>query len=313
MKKYFISSDIHSFYDEWMKALKDNGFDLDNPEHILIVCGDIFDRGTKPLEVYEFLKNLPKERRILIRGNHELLLRDLVIRGYAEQHDKTNGTVDTVFRFLGKGLSERELIKEHYKNNLKILNKYDKDMSILDIYATKEWEDEQDRYGKILFNVYKHNDKVKEVLNWIFSDEWVYYYETKNHVFVHSFIPIDYSKSTFDMYYNPIKTVENFREDWRNATDTEWEDAAWGCPYGRYLSLLYKHYDRLDNKTLVCGHWHTSDFYNNLDFKDDKKHHLTIDTNPIYQSTKYKHLIGLDACTAISGTVNVLVLSEEEI
>ncbi len=29
--KYFVSSDIHGFYDEWMKTLKDKGFDINNP------------------------------------------------------------------------------------------------------------------------------------------------------------------------------------------------------------------------------------------------------------------------------------------
>lgn len=31
--KYFVSSDIHGYYDEWMKALGENGFDEKNPEH----------------------------------------------------------------------------------------------------------------------------------------------------------------------------------------------------------------------------------------------------------------------------------------
>ena len=41
--KYFVSSDIHGFYDEWQKSLKDNGFDINNPCHKIIVCGDLFD------------------------------------------------------------------------------------------------------------------------------------------------------------------------------------------------------------------------------------------------------------------------------
>ena len=43
--KYFVSSDIHGFYDEWMKALKDAGFDIANDNHKIIVCDDLFDRG----------------------------------------------------------------------------------------------------------------------------------------------------------------------------------------------------------------------------------------------------------------------------
>ena len=78
MKRYFIASDIHSFFSLYKEALEKNGFDINNPEDIIIICGDIFDRGDDTLYVYNFLRNLPKERRILIRGNHEYLLRDLV-------------------------------------------------------------------------------------------------------------------------------------------------------------------------------------------------------------------------------------------
>jgi len=67
MKKYFVASDIHSFT-PCIKELNKTGFDLNNEEHILIICGDLFDRGSESLKLYEFIKSLPKERRILIRG-----------------------------------------------------------------------------------------------------------------------------------------------------------------------------------------------------------------------------------------------------
>ena len=38
MKKYYVASDIHGFFSEWMMALKDNGFDENNQEHIIILC-----------------------------------------------------------------------------------------------------------------------------------------------------------------------------------------------------------------------------------------------------------------------------------
>ena len=57
MKKYFCVSDIHGFFFELKRALHEAGFNKKNPEHILIVCGDIADRGPNPKEVYEFLKS----------------------------------------------------------------------------------------------------------------------------------------------------------------------------------------------------------------------------------------------------------------
>lgn len=71
--KYFCVSDIHSFYTPLKKALKQAGFRKSNKDHCLVVCGDIFDRGEETVQVYEFLKSLPKNRCILIKGNHESL------------------------------------------------------------------------------------------------------------------------------------------------------------------------------------------------------------------------------------------------
>ena len=96
MARYFITSDIHGFYDEFMEALRRAKFDINDRVHVLVVCGDIFDRGEKPLEIYDFLRSLPKERRILIRGNHEILLRDLAARGYPKDYDIHNKTYDTL-------------------------------------------------------------------------------------------------------------------------------------------------------------------------------------------------------------------------
>ena len=58
MIKYFCSSDIHSFYTEWMLALKSKGFDANNPDHKIIVCGDLLDRGHESIECINFMKNM---------------------------------------------------------------------------------------------------------------------------------------------------------------------------------------------------------------------------------------------------------------
>jgi len=46
--KYFVSSDIHGHFDEWMNSLAAKGFDINNPQHKIVLCGDIFDRGHQP-------------------------------------------------------------------------------------------------------------------------------------------------------------------------------------------------------------------------------------------------------------------------
>ena len=92
--KYFVISDIHSFFDEMIKALDDAGFDKNNVEHTLISCGDLLDRGDKSTETLQYINSLP--RKILIRGNHEDLLEDCIARREFWSHDLHNGTAKTI-------------------------------------------------------------------------------------------------------------------------------------------------------------------------------------------------------------------------
>ena len=299
-KTYFVSSDIHGYFDEWMNALSEAGFDKENPNHILIVLGDIFDRGRQPLEIYKFLRNLPKEKRILVRGNHEQLLKELANRGFAESHDYHNGTVDTIFQLNGYH-SEKDFDHCYFKElTEKGLN-----------YGTNEYQNFKTKWRNKRKNLMT-NKIIQEILDWIESDEWCNYYETGRYIFVHSYIPlkqyIDLEKSYEFGYFVKYKE-DDFREDWRNATKEEWDDAKWGCPWQYEKRGLNK-----TGKTIVCGHWHTSDFFNNLLYKNDKSKHLDVRvSNPIFKSDKYPGLIGLDACTAATLKVNVLVLREEEL
>lgn len=120
MKTYFCSSDIHSFYTEWMIALKTAGFDITNCEHIIIVCGDLFDRGSESLECYNFVKQLAEESRLIyIRGNHEDLLFDCVDaikkHKYIGSHHQSNGTVSTVAQMMH--CSPYDVLCHVYSNN----------------------------------------------------------------------------------------------------------------------------------------------------------------------------------------------------
>lgn len=77
--KYFCVSDIHSHYDELIKALKEAKFDEKNENHLLIVLGDLFDRGNQTVEVLEFLYDLyEKNKALFIMGNHDVFLLDFL-------------------------------------------------------------------------------------------------------------------------------------------------------------------------------------------------------------------------------------------
>ena len=121
MPKFFVTSDIHSFMEPLKKALNEKGFDPTNKDHWLVVCGDCFDRGDDSELVLNYLMSL--ERKILIRGNHDLLLRDLCERGFPYRYDFHNGTTTTVYD-LGDAKSGNNFEKccEVTRNKLKKYN-----------------------------------------------------------------------------------------------------------------------------------------------------------------------------------------------
>ena len=124
----FAVSDVHGFYNEMIEALDKAGFDRNNPNHLLVSCGDNFDRGPDAVKVYEYLNNM--ENCVLVRGNHELLMRDCLMRGSSNLHDITNGTTDTIVQFgdkFFKGDPERYFSKA-CEAVLPIFNKFDSKM-----------------------------------------------------------------------------------------------------------------------------------------------------------------------------------------
>ena len=98
---YFFISDVHSFYTEMITALKKAKFDKGNPEHCLVVLGDVFDRGNETKQVYDFLTSLNQDRLILVRGNHEQLYLELLKKRLPDNYDYSNGTVKTFCHVAG--------------------------------------------------------------------------------------------------------------------------------------------------------------------------------------------------------------------
>jgi serine/threonine protein phosphatase 1 len=128
-------------------------------------------------------------------------------------------------------------------------------------------------------------------------DKAVNYFETKNHIFVHSWIPM-VNKDGLPAYYTKNRVFE-FNPDWRNASQKEWDEATWGNPFKMAEQGL------LPDKTIVFGHWHCSTGWakaeNRSEFGDDAKF------DPYYGDG----FIGIDACTAHSGKCNVIVIEDD--
>lgn len=99
-KRIFAVSDIHGHYTLLKEALDRAGFDDTNEEHLLVGCGDYFDRGPENLQVLRYLERI--RHKVLIRGNHEDLLLKLLQTGKLQPHHYINGSLQTIEQFFGK-------------------------------------------------------------------------------------------------------------------------------------------------------------------------------------------------------------------
>ena len=96
--KIFAVSDLHSFFNETQEALNKAGFNPEDKDHLLVVCGDAFDRGPDSVKMLEWLLSL--ERMVYVKGNHDIMMQDMLRRGYSLWHDKHNGTEKTYLQLL---------------------------------------------------------------------------------------------------------------------------------------------------------------------------------------------------------------------
>lgn len=105
LKKYFVISDIHGYYDEMITSLNKSGYDSNNSRHHLIVIGDLFDRGTQSKEVLEYLYQLSiSKKATIILGNHDNFLIELLEGNYLRAifNIRYNGTGKTITSLIGK-------------------------------------------------------------------------------------------------------------------------------------------------------------------------------------------------------------------
>ena len=122
-------------------------------------------------------------------------------------------------------------------------------------------------------------------------------FETKQYVFVHGWIPC-YQSPTED----PAENGDlHCRPDWREASAQEWKKARW---FNGMECACVSRYG-IPDKTIVCGHWHTSYGHAVLDGVGSEFEEGAVFT-PFYA----QGIIALDACTAYSGFVNCIVLED---
>lgn len=258
--KFFVFSDVHGFYNELIEELKKNGFDVNNPEHKLISCGDNFDRGPQNVEMLDFLKEMvEKDKIILVRGNHEDLLIDCLLRGEYYSHDIHNGTYDTIIQ-LGRKIYKSDILPPFSL----VCEKVIKETKIIDFIVKNS----------------------------------VDYFETSNYIFTHGYLPTE----------NDL-----LKKNWRDASRKEWKDARWL----NGMDEVVKKNNGVSDKTVVVGHFHCS--YGNV----RQKYGWDIDSRTAYfkefyetdentfKPFKSEGIIAIDACTAFTKQVNVIVIEND--
>ena len=259
--KYYVVADIHGYYSVLRATLEDKGYFKEKEPHKLIICGDIFDRGTETLKMQSFVSDLiDKDEVILIRGNHEDLMVDLVKdleRGNANAlygHNLSNGTTMSLLELTNNNLHEARM-------------------------ATKQIATQF--YGTIFY---------KKIL-----PKMLDYFETKNYIFVHGWIPCIEMHNNYNVSYL-------YQEDWREASLERWEHARW------LNGMLAASQGVIEpNKTIVCGHWHASYGHSKLEGKCSE-----FDDDADFSPYCAKGVMAIDACTVHTGEINCIVIEDDD-
>ena len=253
MKKYFVVSDVHSFFYKMMAALEEKGFERDNLEHILCVCGDLFDRGDETKQLFEFVKELSVQGRLIyVRGNHEDLLFDCVNElknGYytPSHYHFHNGTIKTICQFFGES----------------------------------EWA------------IYDHERRseaiktIQPVLDFI-NENCVNYAEIGDYILTHGWIPCFL-----------------YLKDFRDGDEIDWKSSRWA----NGMDMWRNPANRIEGKTIICGHWHCSWGWSHI--RQERKEWPPTnrkDWEKSFEPFVDDGIMAIDACTAYSGKVNVVVL-----
>ncbi|MBQ8496606.1 MAG: metallophosphoesterase [Clostridia bacterium] len=259
--KYYVVSDTHGFCSILKQTLTEKGFFTDTEPHKLIICGDLFDRGEEARELQDFILELMrKDEVILIRGNHE----DLMLK-MLEDMEYGKPVLYSYHRSNGTVDTAKQLIRKD----------------------TRWFDSIPDPVIKQMKNTPYLTRIIPSMID---------YFETKNYIFVHGWIPCR-TVRVFSDYQQYIPM-----EAWRNASPEAWNEARWTNGMEAAHAGIIE-----EGKTIVCGHWHSS-FGHAVYEGKSAPFGPDADVSPYFADG----IIAIDACTAYSGTINCLVIEDEE-
>ena len=137
-----------------------------------------------------------------------------------------------------------------------------------------------------------------------FLDKMVNYFETKNYIFVHGWIPVK-CNDDLPKHYTRARDFE-YNPDWRSANKGEWEQARWLNGIRMASAGLID-----PDKTIVCGHWHCSYGHHLKSVKTTGNWISEFGEDAIFDPFYDNGIIAIDGCTAHTGKVNCIVIEDD--
>lgn len=268
--RYYVTADPHSYFRAMKAALTEKGFFKDREPHKLIICGDLFDRGEEAAELQKFILDLMDRDQVIL------------IRGNHE---------DLALDLLDYW-NRRSYLEPHHHTNGTI----DTVIQLINSEEPTESEEPPKFEERDLYT--RNEDVCRAFMKTPFITKiipaMVDYYETDHYIFTHGWIPCTaVSIASNEKEYIPVA-------DWHSADETAWKNARW------INGMEAAHHGILERgKTIVCGHWHTS--FGHSRYESDGGE---FDNNPNFSPYCADGIIALDACTAISGKVNCIVIED---
>ena len=120
------------------------------------------------------------------------------------------------------------------------------------------------------------------------------FYETDKYILTHGWIACN-----IEGYGREIKY--SYSPTWRNASKSDWRRARWL----NGMELACKYHVIEPNKTIVCGHWHTSWGHSKI-LKKCSEWGEDAGFDPFYDDG----IIAIDGCVAHSGKINCIMLED---
>jgi len=302
--KFFVMSDIHGDYKAMMKAIKESGYNKKDANHQIVVIGDYFGRATTGKGAYGVWKYLTskthKNKPICIKGNHEeSFVAKMLERGYVTDLDCRNGEDKTILSFY-------EGIKNIHKDK-NILEPVYKQLREHPI--AEDWED---RYYGAMYatevaavNMLGEGKKLKK-----WCDNLPYYFETKNYIFTHGWLPYRLHSKTNKLSDYRREMIYKYK-DMDKYSDYQWHNWVWvetPFNYSQHCSYFPNGWD----KWIVVGHWHAFAFGPRAEFFDGwwRKEDVKPEEYNYVVDEEHK-VIFCDHCTVYGHKINMLVLEDE--